>query len=162
MIYIIYKNFRYYYKYDSQRLSACRISFHYLLHVTDCIKYCGPCWSYWQFPMERLCGMLLPLVKSKTNPYSNLANNITLLEQFFHLPYFNISKSIFHTKIEKEWNTNLVYGNIEGYEEEFYWPSTNFTLSRIQINQLTKYYKGYNIPQSSLSVSKLILLNFYN
>ena len=154
-IYFFHRN---YYKYSSQRLSACRISFHYLLHVTDCIKYCGPCWSYWQFPMERFCGMLLPLVKSKINPYSNLANNITMLEQFFHLPYFNISKSIFHTKKEKEWSTNLVYGNIEGYEEEFYWPSIKFKLSDNEKNHLIKYYKGFNILQSSLFVSKLNFL----
>jgi hypothetical protein len=101
--------------------------------------------------MEQLCGMLLPLVKSKIDPYKNLANNITLLEQFFHLPYFNISKSIFHTKIEKEWNANLVFGNIEGYEEEFYWPSINYALSNNEKTHLIKYYKGFNI---SLSVSK--------
>src|ERR1051325_4255733 len=150
-IYFFHRN---YYKHDPQRLSACRISFHYLLHITDCIKYCGPCWSYWSFPMERLCGMLLPLVKSKINPYSNLVNNITLLEQFFHLPYFEISKSIFHEKTEKEWSKNLVYGNIEGYEEEFYWPSVNFTLSNNEKAHLIKYYKGFNILQSSVSVSK--------
>lgn len=98
--------------------------------------------------------MLLPLVKSKINPYSNLANNITLLEQFFHLPYFEISKSIFHKKIEKEWSENLVYGNIEGYEEEFYWPSVNFTLSNSEKTHLIKYYKGFNMLQSSVSVSK--------
>jgi hypothetical protein len=101
--------------------------------------------------MERLCGMLLPLVKSRINPYKNLANNIILLEQFFHLPYFNISRSIFHTKIEKEWKTNLVFGNIEEYNEEFYWPSMNYTLSNNEKTHLIKYYKGFNI---SLSVSK--------
>jgi len=95
--------------------------------------------------------MLLPLVKSRINPYKNLANNITLLEQFFHLPYFNISKSIFHIKIEKDWNTKLVFGNIEGYEEEFYWPSINYTLSNNEKIHLIKYYKGFSV---SLSVSK--------
>ena len=102
--------------------------------------------------------MLLPLVKSKINPYSNLANNITILEQFFHLPYFNISKSIFHEKKEKEWSTNLVYSNIEGYEKEFYWPSINFKLSDNEKNHLIKYYKGFNILQSSLFVSKFYFI----
>ncbi|CAG8681566.1 44661_t:CDS:2 [Gigaspora margarita] len=31
------------------------------LHNLDCIKNCGPCWVYWQYPIERLCGMLQPM-----------------------------------------------------------------------------------------------------
>ena len=103
--------------------------------------------------------MLLPLIKSKINPYDNLANNVTLLEQFFHLPYFNISKSIFHIKKDKEQNKNLVYGNIKGYEEEFYWPSIEFTLSLSEKNHLIKYYKRFDILQSFFSVSNSNLLN---
>ncbi|PKB96659.1 hypothetical protein RhiirA5_385197, partial [Rhizophagus irregularis] len=44
---------REYYQNNGQRLAACKISFHYLLHVADSIKYCGPSWTHWQFPMER-------------------------------------------------------------------------------------------------------------
>jgi hypothetical protein len=99
--------------------------------------------------------MLLPLVKSKINPYNNLAKNVTLLEQFFHLPYFNISKSIFYVETEKEWSTDLVFSTGE-YEEEFYWPSVNYTLSNSEKTHLIKYYKGFSI---SLSVSKTIYIN---
>ncbi|PKB97895.1 hypothetical protein RhiirA5_254670, partial [Rhizophagus irregularis] len=56
-----------------------------LLHVADSIKYCGPSWTHWQFPMERVCGILQPLIKSKIKPYSNLANMLTLLQQFYML-----------------------------------------------------------------------------
>ncbi|CAG8590114.1 20412_t:CDS:10 [Gigaspora margarita] len=44
--------------------------------TSECIANCGPCWSFWQFPIERLCGMLLPLIYSKIHPYSNLANSV--------------------------------------------------------------------------------------
>src|SRR3954452_19060509 len=54
------------------------MSYHYLLHVADSIKNCGPCWTWWQYPMEHMCGMLLPLVRSRLHPYVNLANNIML------------------------------------------------------------------------------------
>ena len=80
MIIIMIIYFREYYQNDGQRLAACKISFHYLLHVADSIKYCGPSWTHWQFPMERMCGILQPLIKSRIKPYSNLANMLTLLQ----------------------------------------------------------------------------------
>ncbi|CAG8642442.1 45451_t:CDS:10, partial [Gigaspora margarita] len=47
---------------DSRWLLAALISYHYLLHIAASIRNTGPAWSTWQYPMERLCGMLLPLL----------------------------------------------------------------------------------------------------
>ncbi|RGB21301.1 hypothetical protein C1646_778425 [Rhizophagus diaphanus] len=47
-----------------ERLPAFLISFHYLLHVIDLIEDFNPCRGFWQFPMERFCEMLIPLVSS--------------------------------------------------------------------------------------------------
>ena len=52
------------------------------------IKETGPPWATWQFPMERLCGMLIPLVNSRQYPYTNLINQITMWTQFAHLQYY--------------------------------------------------------------------------
>lgn len=130
---------REYYRNDDQRLSACRISFHYLLHVAESIKYCGPSWTHWQFPMERMCGILQPLVKSKIKPYSNLANTLTLLQQFYMLPLFSISKDILKEEPQKQWSEERVF-NAEGYEEEFYSPSMQYFLSIQEYNHLIKFY----------------------
>ena len=70
---------------NKDRTNIFLISFHYLLHVADSIEDFGPCRGYWQFPMERMCGMLIPLVKSQIHPYANLWNNIVLNERFNHL-----------------------------------------------------------------------------
>ena len=79
------------------------ISFHYLLHVTESIEDFGPCRGYWQFPMERVCGMLIPLVKSQKHPYASLWNNILLNERFNHLKYkTDYYDQIFPQKEEKE------------------------------------------------------------
>ena len=64
-----------------------KLCFHYLLHVADSIRNTGPCWATWQFPMERVCGMLLPLAKSRLHPYKNIINTVHLLEIFNHLSY---------------------------------------------------------------------------
>ncbi|KAI8831730.1 hypothetical protein BC829DRAFT_366105, partial [Chytridium lagenaria] len=44
-----------------------------LLHVADCIRMIGPMWAYWQYPTERVCGLLLPLIKSKVFAYENVS-----------------------------------------------------------------------------------------
>ncbi|CAG8845425.1 14992_t:CDS:2, partial [Gigaspora margarita] len=46
---------------EIERLFFALISYHYLLHIAASIRNIGPAWSTWQYPMERLCGMLLPL-----------------------------------------------------------------------------------------------------
>jgi hypothetical protein len=88
--------------------------------------------------MERVCGIFKPLIKSRINPYSNLANTLTLLQQFYLLPFYSISKSIFKETLPKEWNSKKVFGD-EGYDEEFYWPSIQYSLSKQEQNHLIKF-----------------------
>src|SRR6266498_1426582 len=72
---------------EEDRSNIFLILFHYLLHVAESIEDFGPCRGYWQFPMERVCGMLIPLVKSQKHLYASLWNNILLNERFNHLKY---------------------------------------------------------------------------
>jgi hypothetical protein len=67
-----------YYCYKSDRLHFCLSVFHYLLHVPESILSCGPVSGFWQYPMERYCGLLLLLVKSKRMPHQNLVRNMEL------------------------------------------------------------------------------------
>ena len=48
------------------------ISFHYLLHVAESIEDFGLYREYQQFPMERMCDMLILLVKLQKYPYASL------------------------------------------------------------------------------------------
>ena len=97
------------------------MSFHYLLHITDNIKNCGPCWTSWQYPIERMCGMLLPLVHSKSNLYVNLANNIILIEKINYLSYITpVYNQIFikNRSKDKSWPLYKVFG-LDNYEENY-------------------------------------------
>ena len=89
--------------------------------------------------MERMCGILQPFIKSKIKPYSNLANTVTLLQQFYMLPFFSISKVIFEEKPPKQWSKEQVF-SIEEYEEEFYSPSTQYSLPIHEYKHLIKFY----------------------
>ena len=73
---------REYLRKEPECLPAALISFHYLLHIGDSIRNSGPAWATWQYPMVRLCGMLLPLVRSRQHPYTNLRNQITARIRF--------------------------------------------------------------------------------
>lgn len=47
-----------YYKEVDNRLPTMLISIHYYLqHIANCIADCSPCWTFWQYPMEHLCGL---------------------------------------------------------------------------------------------------------
>ena len=132
------------------------MSFHYLLHVADSIKNCGPCWTSWQYPMERMCGMLLPLVHSKLHPYVNLANNIILMEKINYLPYiipaFN---QIFKKNNSKIWSQHKVF-SLENYDEELYFPSVIHNLESTELKKLINFYSvTLGIPRENVaSVSK--------
>lgn len=68
--------YRLYYQYADDRLSACPVTIHSLLHIADGIEYMGPVWVYWAFAMERFCGKMARNIKSRRFPYANLDNRI--------------------------------------------------------------------------------------
>ena len=134
------------------------MSFHYLLHVTDSIKNCDPCWTSWQYPMERMCGMLLPLVHSKLHPYVNLANNIMLIEKINHLSYIApaYNQIFIKNNSEKIWSQYKVFG-LENYDEELYSPSVTYNLDRRnELPRLIHFYSAIlGIPKKNITpVSK--------
>ncbi|KAF9230264.1 hypothetical protein BU15DRAFT_83853 [Melanogaster broomeanus] len=56
-----------------------------LLHVADSIKTMGPVWTSWAFPMERFCGRLQPVIKSRRRPDACLARYIGEEAQLTHI-----------------------------------------------------------------------------
>ncbi|KAG6837151.1 hypothetical protein H0H93_013741 [Arthromyces matolae] len=66
-----------YYEHDVERLSACPVTVHALLHIADSIKSAGPVWCYWAYPMERYCGQLQPTIKSRRFPYASIDRYVT-------------------------------------------------------------------------------------
>ena len=148
MIYLIYRE---YYHNIKERISAMKLCFHYLLHVADSIKNTGPCWATWQFPMERVCGMLLPLARSRIHPYKNIINNVYLMELINYLPYqYN---HIFLPKSpSKKYAEHLVYSN-EYYLEEFYFPTKKHILSQGQLKKIKENLStSYDMTGQNLDV----------
>ena len=63
---------RIYYQCKTERLSACPLTIHALLHIADSIKTIGPVWAYWAYPMERYCGYLQRAIQSRRFPNASL------------------------------------------------------------------------------------------
>ena len=141
-----------------------KLCFHYILHVADSIQDTGPCWSTWQFPMERTCGMLQPLAKSRLHPYKNLTNHVYLLELFNNLYYYRkIHEQIFPPIACKEYKEHLVYTN-KNYEEEFQWPSKPYILNISEIKKIKHHLSVIEdvAVKMRLNVCIIIILIFLN
>ncbi|KAJ3833514.1 hypothetical protein F5878DRAFT_654300 [Lentinula raphanica] len=72
---------RLYYQYQGERLCACTLPVHALLHIAKDIRAAGPVWCYWAFVMERFCGSLLRTVKNRKYPFTSLAHRVRDIAQ---------------------------------------------------------------------------------
>jgi hypothetical protein len=168
MVLIKYLNvfkYRDYARIDGQdRSNMFLISFHYLLHVAESIEDFGPCRGYWQFPMERMCGMLIPLVKSQIHPYANLWNNLVLNERFSLLKYkIKFYEHIFPQNEEKEWPSHRVFTSSLYEEYELYSPSKKYCLTSVELKKLKETYSAiYDLHISQIEVNMIIMFKMIN
>ena len=75
-------------------LPNCHINIHYLLHLGQYIKDCGPACYWWQFVMERYCGIIKPLARSKSQLNASLSNAIILREHLYNLRFISYEINI--------------------------------------------------------------------
>lgn len=93
--------------------------------------------------MERMCGMLIPLVKSQMHPYANLWNNLILNERFNHLKYkTEFYEQVFSQEEEKKWESHRVFASPLYEEYEFYSPSKKYVLSLAELKKLKETYSA--------------------
>src|SRR5438128_1236643 len=91
--------------------------------------------------MERLCGMLLPLVRSQKHPYVNLQNQITIWTRFAHLKYKpEVNQRILRCPEETRiWLLHHVF-SIPEISEELYSLYSAYTMDQTQERRLKEYY----------------------
>ena len=70
-----------YYQHKPEWLPACLLTIHALLHIPDQIRWMGPCWTTWAFPIERQCRYFQHIIYSQLNPYANMSQHLTDLSQ---------------------------------------------------------------------------------
>ena len=105
--------------------------------------------------MERMCGMLIPLVKSQIHPYANLWNNLVLNEWFNLLKYkIEFYKHIFSQEEEKEWTLHRVFTfSLYDKEYELYSLSKKYILIPAELKKLKETYSAiYNLNVNQIEV----------
>lgn len=78
---------RRYYRMEWARLRSCLPVFHQILHVPQALRWAGPMYVYSQWAMERFCGTLAGMAKSRSATNRNISNNLSMLEQKNALVY---------------------------------------------------------------------------
>src|SRR5579871_4979987 len=76
-----------YYRNEQARLPVCTINIHSILHFADWIADFGPACYFWQFPMERFCGIIKPMARSKSKLGTSIANGVVIAEHLSHLRF---------------------------------------------------------------------------
>jgi len=67
---------------DPERLPACSINIHWLLHLPACIEDNGPSRYWWSFPLERYCYEVKQTARSKSHMGISMANMLIRIEQY--------------------------------------------------------------------------------
>lgn len=130
---------RLYYQHDYQRLPACRLVFHQLLHVASAVRDFGPLPVYWSFVMERYVGILGGLVRNHSSVNQNMAQSALLMEQRRHVTTkFSLSKSEKDTLRSKASTLLSSEGRVQS---TLLTPSKQVILSDAQIKMLASAYK---------------------
>ncbi len=104
--------------------------------------------------MERMCGMLIPLVKSQLHPYANLWNNFILNERFNHLKYkTEFYEQIFPYEEEKKYPPHIVFTTSLYEEYELYSPSKKYILTQAELKKLKEAYSAiYDLNVNQIEV----------
>ena len=87
---------RLYYQKDPKRLSVCTVNIHYLTHLAAHIQDCGPARYWWQFPMERYCGIIKPMGRSKVQLNASIANAVVTAEMLHHAQFLRRASKPIH------------------------------------------------------------------
>ncbi len=74
-----------YYQHRPEQLPTCPLTIHVLLHIPDQIRWMGPCWTTWAFPIKRQCGYFQHSIQSRRNPYVSMDQHLIDLLQLWQI-----------------------------------------------------------------------------
>ena len=92
---------RIYYQLSPDRVSACPVTIHAILHIPDSIEASGPVWVSWAFPTERYCGSLVPAIRSRRFPFPSLDRYIAELAQLTQIKMLYNLEEILSLQVPK-------------------------------------------------------------
>ncbi|KIM34175.1 hypothetical protein M408DRAFT_59842 [Serendipita vermifera MAFF 305830] len=70
-----------YYRYDMDRISACPLNVHAMIHIANDTRHAGPLSRIWEYVTERFMGQISRSIKSRRYPFAQLSENVKKREQ---------------------------------------------------------------------------------
>lgn len=137
-----------YYEHKAERVRACSLPIHSLLHIADDIQFMGPVWCYWAFPMERFCGALCRTNISTRHPWKSLNETITQVAQLTQLKHmYGLSDEL---NLEAR-HSNIATGTrYDSYDDlVFVFPRRRSPIPRGSIRRRVANYLGLVLNEDS-------------
>ncbi|KIM21216.1 hypothetical protein M408DRAFT_110138, partial [Serendipita vermifera MAFF 305830] len=70
-----------YYRYDMDRISACPLNVHAMIHISNDTRHAGPLSRIWEYVTERFMGQISRSIKSRRYPFAQLSETVKKREQ---------------------------------------------------------------------------------
>ena len=100
---------RLYYENNPAWLSTCPLTIHALLHIAWGIKVAGPFWTYWAYPMERHCNVLLQAIKSRRRPFASINPFVIATAQLDQIQLSYDLYEVLRLDPDKKENSGLIH-----------------------------------------------------
>ncbi|CAG8742770.1 4527_t:CDS:10 [Gigaspora margarita] len=118
----------------------------------------------WQYPIERMCGMLLPLVHSRQHLYTNFWNQITTWIHFSHLQdKAEIKQKLFDSSLKiLNYSENCVFIT-DNSQEILYSLLYKYCMNKPKLQHLKAYYiKALEINMNQLLAKLMVDRNAHH
>ncbi|KAJ7733997.1 hypothetical protein DFH07DRAFT_870901 [Mycena maculata] len=140
-----------YFQKDVERMSTCPLTIHALLHIAPGIKFCGPVWCYWAFPMERYCGSLQPGIRSRRFPWASIDRYVLEVAQLTQI------KTLYN--VVKELSLKTPRGAVQGSFADPTYPSCILLPPKSRADPDPSQLRSIAVALSTRSGAKIPLVN---
>ncbi|KAJ7463888.1 hypothetical protein B0H11DRAFT_1870748 [Mycena galericulata] len=141
-----------YFQHDVERMSTCPLTIHALLHIAPSIKFCGPVWCYWAFPMERYCGSLQPGIRSRRFPWASIDRYVLEVAQLTQI------KTLYNVARELSLK-GPIGGSVQGSFADIHYPSCLLLPPKSPVRPEPNQLHSIAVALSTRFCTKMAIIN---
>jgi hypothetical protein len=93
------------YRFEMDRISACLLTVHALIHLHNDTLHAGPLSRIWEYVTERFMGKIAQSITSRQYPFSQLAKTVKKMEQVKMVVFkYGLEKKLYFAKERRGWS----------------------------------------------------------
>ncbi|KAI5811725.1 hypothetical protein DFH27DRAFT_605833 [Peziza echinospora] len=148
-----------YYQHKPKRSTIMDSNVHALLHLADAIRDMGPGWVTWAAPIERYCGTLAGMARSKSHLKESLANAVRLEDQLHHAGF---ARGELAKKLHEIIRPPSLYNIFNPIEENVPVPAHSLAIPGLQYAYYIHAGVPKQLPRRYCQQLLFYMRNFYN